>query len=109
MGPPAVEAVLAIRPREAVIDPGIRVFTLSASQVGRRVKTATKMAGLGDGYSGHSSRVGMAQDLTAARAELLELMTAGRWDSPTMPARYTEGRAAGRGAVARCYRGALRR
>ena len=50
----------------------------------------------------------MAQDLSAAGAELPELMTAGRWDSPTMPAKYTEALAAGRGAVARYYRGDLR-
>ena len=50
----------------------------------------------------------MAQDLSAAGAELPELMTAGRWDSPTMPARYTEAQAVGRGAVAQYYRGGLR-
>ena len=32
-------------------------------------------------------RVGMAQDLSAARAELQELMIAARWDSPVMPGR----------------------
>ena len=109
LGPAAVEALLAIRPNEAVIDPGTKVFGLSAGQISRRIKAATKMAGLGDGYSGHSPRVGMAQDLSAAGAELPELMTAGRWDSPIMPAKYTEGQAAGRGAVARYYRGDLRR
>ena len=69
---------------------------------------AGRMAGLGDGFSAHSPRVGMAQDLSAAGAELPELMTAGRWDSPTMPARYTEAQAAGRGAVAQYYRRGLR-
>ena len=109
LGPPAVNALLAIRPEEAVIDPAAKVFNLSADRIGRRIKAATKMAGLGDGFSGHSPRVGMAQDLSAAGAELPELMTAGRWDSPTMPAKYTEAQAAGRGAVARYYRGDLRR
>ena len=71
-----------------------------------RIKAATKMAGLGEGLSAHSPRVGMAQDLSAAGAEL---MTAGRWDSPTMPARYTESQAAGRGDVARYHRGDLRK
>ena len=37
----------------------------------------------------------MAQDLAAAGVELPELMTAGRWKSSSMPARYTE-RQAGR-------------
>ena len=109
LGLAAVEALLAIRPHEAVIDPGTKVFGLSAGQISRRIKAATKMAGLGDGYSGHSPRVGMAQDLSAAGTELPELMTAGRRDSPTMPAKYTEAQAAGRGAVDRYYRGYLRR
>ena len=106
LGPAAVDTLLAIRAEEAVIDPGANVFGLSASQIYRR---ATKMAGLGEGFSAHSPRVGMAQDLSAAGVELPELMTAGRWDSPTMPARYTEAQAAGRGAVARYYRGDLRK
>ena len=109
LGPAAVEALLAIRPQEAVIDPDASVFGLSAGQISRKIKAATKIAGLGDGFSSHSARVGMAQDLSAAGAELPELMTAGRWDSPTMPARYTEAQAAGRGAVARYYRGDLRK
>ena len=108
LGPAAVDALLAIRPNEAVIDPGTSVFGLSARQISRRIKAATKMAGLGEGFSAHSPRVGMAQDLSAAGAELPELMTAGRWDSPTMPARYTEAQAAGIGAVARYHRGDLR-
>ena len=109
LGPAAVDALLAIRPQEAVIDPNTRVFGLSVGQISRRIKAATKMAGLGEGFSAHSPRVGMAQDLSAAGAELPELMTAGRWDSPTMPARYTEAQAAGRGAVARYHRGDLRK
>ena len=109
LGPVAVDALLAIRPNEAVIIPATSVFGLSARQISRRIKAATKMAGLGEGFSGHSPRVGMAQDLSAAGAELPELMTAGRWDSPTMPAKYTEAQAAGRGAVARYHRGDLRK
>ena len=45
----------------------------------------------------------MAQGLFAAGAELLELMTAGRWDSLSISARYTEGLAAGRVAAAQYY------
>ena len=72
-GSAAVDALLAIRPNEAVINPGASVFGLSARQISRRIKAATKMAGLGEGFSGHSPRVGMAQDLSAAGAELPEL------------------------------------
>jgi hypothetical protein len=50
--------------------------------------------------SGHSCRVGMAQDLVSAGAELPALMTAGRWKTATMPARYVEKLAEGRGAMA---------
>ena len=36
----------------------------SYGQISRRIKAATKMAGLGDGFSAHSPRVGMAQDFS---------------------------------------------
>ena len=45
----------------------------------------------------------MAQDLVKSGVELPALMTAGRWKSSKMPARYTERQAADRGAVARYY------
>ena len=66
------------------------------------------MGGWAPRLAGHHrtlGRVGMAQDLSAAGFALPELMTAGRWKSPRMPARYTERQAAGRGAVARYYQG----
>ena len=95
LGSAAGDALLAIRPNEAVIDSAASVLGLSSRQISRRIKAATKMAGLGDGFSGHSPRVGMAQDLSAAGAELPELMTAGRWRSPMMPAKYIEAQSAG--------------
>ena len=48
-----------------------------------------------------SRSVSMAQDLAASGVELAALMSAGRWKSSRMPARYTERQAADRGAVAR--------
>ena len=106
IGPDAAAALVAIMPEGfAVVDPSTSVFGLSTSQIGRRVNAAAKAAGLGDGFTGPSGRVGMAQNLTAAGVELPALMNAGRWKSPKMPARYTEGQAAGRGAVARYYQG----
>ena len=98
-------ALLAIRPTETVRGPAQPVFGLSENQIGRRVRAAAKAAGLGEGFSGHSMRVGMAQDLSAAGAELPALMQAGRWSTSAMPARYTEAQAANRGAVAQYYRG----
>ena len=106
IGQEATQALQAIMPEDAaVVDPARRVFELSASQIGRRIDAAAKAAGLGEGFTGHSGRVGMAQDLAASGVELPELMTAGRWKSSRMPARYTERQAAGRGAVARYYQG----
>ena len=99
IGGAAAEALPAIIPEEGAPDPNIGVFGLSAKQTGRSVDAA----GLGDGFTGHSGRVGMAQDLAASGVELPALMTAGRWKSAKMPARYTERQAADRGAVARYY------
>ena len=98
---PTMEALKAIRPIDS--DASDCLFGLSAEQIGRRVSSAAVAARLGEGYSGHSARVGMAQDLTRAGTELPALMTAGRWQSPTMPARYTRAEQAGRGAIARFY------
>ena len=105
LGPPAVEALLAIRPEAAANDPAAGVFNPWANQIGRRFRVAVRIAGLDDGFNGHSPRVGMTQDLSAAAADLPKLITAGQWASPTMPARYTEAKAAGRGAMARYYKG----
>lgn len=53
--------------------------------------------------SGHSLRVGMAQDLVAAGLDLPAVMVAGRWKSPTMVANYARKLLAGRGAVAQYH------
>ena len=94
----------AIRPGDSSRG-NMKVFGLSSSQIGRRIARSCEVAGFAGAYSGHSPRVGMAQDLAANGAELPALMEAGRWDSPTMPARYTRSQAAERGAVANYYNG----
>ena len=94
----------AIRPAGAG-DTGQMVFRLSGSQIGRRIARACEVAGYPGAFSGHSPRVGMAQDLLTDGASLPGLMEAGRWDSPVMPARYTRSLAAGRGAVAAYHDG----
>jgi site-specific recombinase XerD len=69
--------------------------------VARILKGMAKAAGLDHTrISGHSARVGAAQDLAASGTELPALMTAGRWKTATMPARYVEKLAEGRGAMA---------
>ena len=51
--------------------------------------------------SGHSCRVGAAQDLLALNIDLSSVMQAGRWKDTRMPMRYGEKVLAGRGAMAR--------
>ena len=77
-------------------------------QVERRRIQAAAAADLGDGYTRHSGRVGMAQNLAKTRAELPALMITGLWKISTMPARYTNRQSANRGAVARYYQGRFR-
>jgi integrase len=52
--------------------------------------------------SGHSARVGAAQDLLALNMDLPSVMQAGRWRDTRMPMRYGEKVLAARGAMARC-------
>ena len=101
LGQAAMTALAAIRPAD--VDGAAPIFGLSVRQLNRRIQAMARAAGLGEGFSGHSGRVGMAQDLAASGAELPALMVAGRWQSPRMPARYTEKQALGRGGVARYY------
>ena len=93
----------AIRPDRA--DPAVSVFGLSADRLGARVREAAQAASLDNAkaFSGHSGRVGMAQDLVKDGASLPEIMQAGRWRSPAMPAHYARAELAGQGAVARYY------
>ncbi|MFT8246596.1 tyrosine-type recombinase/integrase [Roseomonas sp. BN140053] len=77
---------------------------LTGGDVPRILKRLAEGAGLDPSdVSGHSCRVGTAQDMVAAGEDTAGIMQAGRWKSPTMPARYGERLAAGRGAVARLY------
>jgi hypothetical protein len=59
--------------------------------------------------SGHSCRVGMAQDLVAAGLELPAVMQAGRWRTSAMVARYDERLLAAQGAVAQYHARRARR
>ncbi len=88
--------------REDADDVG-RIFGLSARQMSNRIKATARAAGLGESFSGHSARVGMARCLVRQGTELAALMTAGRWKSHDMPARYTRAETLGRGAVARYH------
>ena len=104
VGPDSAAALRRIRP--ARNGGNERVFGLNSGRaISNRVAAMAVAAGLGEGFSGHSPRVGMAQDLTAAGAGLAAIMVAGRWKSERMPAYYSRAEEAGRGAVARFYGG----
>ena len=82
-------ALAAIRPELPAAAP---VFGLSADRIARRVKAAARAAGLGDAYSGHSGRVGMARRMVAAGAPVAAVIRQGRWSERrggAMVARYT--------------------
>jgi hypothetical protein len=59
---------------------------LEPGEVARIFKKLARRAGLDpEAISGHSCRVGMAQDLVAFGADLPAVMQAGRWETPAMP------------------------
>lgn len=64
------------------------------------IKAAAEKVGI-KGVSGHSLRIGTAQELAQRGASLVELQNAGRWTDSQMPAHYTREQAASKGAVAR--------
>ena len=74
---------------------------LGAGEVARVFRDLATAAGLKLARlpSGHSTRVGATQDMFAAGFELLEVMQAGSWKTPAMPARYGERLRAQRGAA----------
>ena len=65
------------------------VFRLSMSQISRRVDSLARAAGLGEGYSGHSGRVGLPIRMTLRGTPLQAVQIRGRWKPPSIPARYT--------------------
>jgi hypothetical protein len=67
------------------------------------LKRLGKLAKLGDVFSAHSLRVGMAQDLVEDNASTDAVMQAGGWTSERMVARYTRKLRAKAGAVAQYH------
>ena len=65
--PETLEALKLLRQASKVMpDADAPVFGLSMSQISRRVDGMARVAGLGDGYSSHSGRVGLAVKGVAA-------------------------------------------
>ena len=79
-----------------------RLTTVSARRI---IQARAKAAGVDGFISGHSLRVGSAVSLAQAGASVVDLQTAGRWQSPQMPAHYAKAELAERGAVARFFYG----
>lgn len=81
---------------------------LNVSDVPRVFKRMAEAAGLSDAtvaaISGHSARVGAAQDMTALGFGVSEIMQQGRWKSPAMVARYGAQLETRRGASAKLAR-----
>ena len=59
LSPQTMRDLEAIRPGGA--DGTEPVFALGPAQLSRRIAAAARAAGLGDGFSGHSGRVGLAR------------------------------------------------
>jgi site-specific recombinase XerD len=80
---------------------------LASEAVARIIKARAKRAGLDATQvahlSGHSMRVGAAQDMAAAGIELVAIMHAGGWKSPEMVMRYIEHMAVQKSGMARMY------
>ena len=101
LGRQAMGDLERVRPR--FHDDDDLVFRLRIRQMSNRIAEACRAAGLGEGFSGHSPRIGMSIDLASDGSGLPDLQQAGRWKVASMPARYIRGIAAGDGAVARWH------
>ena len=86
-------ALREIQPGDA--EPAALVFGLTGESLASRVRDAARAAGLGEGFSGHSGRIGMARRMVAAGAPNAAVQHQGRWKHGDMVARYTRGEAAG--------------
>ena len=108
LSPRTMQALETIRPENAI--PADRIFGLKGkNSIYRRIRKAALAAGLGDGYSGHSLRVGMIYDMVDADIPAPAIIIAARWKTTIMLAHYTRYIDAARGAVAQFYAGKPRR
>lgn len=86
--------------------------SLAPFSVSRIIKRRAHMSGLDSsvvqGLSGHSMRVGAAQDMAAAGIELVAIMHAGGWKSPEMVMRYIEHMEVSKSGMAKLYASANR-
>ena len=76
---------------------------LTNKSVNLIIKSRGEAAGI-YGLSGHSGRVGMAQDLVAFGASIAEVAIAGRWKSPEQVIHYASRQESAKGAIAKYHR-----
>ena len=76
-------------------DPAASLFDLTGETLANRVRAAARGAGLGEDFSGHSGRIGVARRMVAVGAPTAAVQHQGRWKHGDMVARYTRGEAAG--------------
>ena len=96
-----MKALKAIRPKP---NPAVGEKFFGWSRPLTICENIARLAALADlkgDYSGHSPRVGMAQDLARLGASLPEMQNAGRWKDSRMPALYCRNMAAKESAVAK--------
>ena len=103
LSPRAMAAISRHRPANAT--PADRIFPMDRNTVIRRVRRMGQVAGLGDGLTGHSPRIGMTQELVSAGIHIVLIMQAGRWSSAEMVPYYSRAILPAEGAVALWYRG----
>ena len=80
-----------------------RPFPWHPDTISRQISRVCSQTGLGDGYSGHSARIGMLLDLIRRGATHAEAQREGRWRTPQMPVYYARNEDARRGAVAKYF------
>lgn len=72
----------------------IEDYSLHPHSIGRVIKQAAERAGLSQNdvkkLSGHSMRIGAAQDMMTAGLDILPIMAAGGWKTTNVVARYIE-------------------
>ena len=78
-----------------------RTRPLAVREASRIFDRIARRVGSDKLFSGHSARVGGAQDMTRAGMDLPAIMQAGRWKSPDMPARYAANELANRAGKSR--------
>ena len=91
--PPTARTLGKVRPAD--VDRAALVYELTREALANRVRAAARTAGLGEGFSGHSGRIGIARRIVEAGAPNAAVQRQGRRKHGDVVARYTRGETAG--------------